>query len=276
MDEGSGWFVGESGRQQGPLTTTQVQALIAAGKITGSALVWREGMANWAPISSAFSSAPPPLSGNQVSSVAAPNAQTGGLPKKKRGCLFAFLALLGLFTIAVVIAAISDTAPRRSSEASSIPRTASATENLSSVATCALGQPFTLGKFRYTISERATLQSIGNNFIQRQPQPGATFLIVTYTIENVGNETETALSSDFYLLDHLGRKFRTSSHAETALAMSSNGQKDLILSELQPGVSKTTQQVFELPLQSVQTKGLKLMVPEKGFLGRKEIAVPLN
>ena len=49
-----------------------------------------------------------------------------------------------------------------------------------------------------------------------------------------------------------------------------------VLKELQPGLPKPMKQAFEVPEQVIKSKGLKLLVPQKGFGGSGEILVPLT
>lgn len=44
------WFYESGGQQQGPVSDSALDALIAEGKITGSTLVWHEGLADWKPL----------------------------------------------------------------------------------------------------------------------------------------------------------------------------------------------------------------------------------
>ena len=46
------WFYSANGQQQGPVSQSVLESLAQAGTITAETLVWREGMANWAPYSS--------------------------------------------------------------------------------------------------------------------------------------------------------------------------------------------------------------------------------
>jgi membrane protease subunit (stomatin/prohibitin family) len=61
------WFVGVDGQQQGPFDTGAVAARVQAGAVNGDTLVWKSGMAQWAPakdvpeLAGALSSVPPPL-----------------------------------------------------------------------------------------------------------------------------------------------------------------------------------------------------------------------
>jgi hypothetical protein len=42
------WYIGRSGKQEGPFTDERLRELIAAGMVTGDTLVWTAGMTNWA------------------------------------------------------------------------------------------------------------------------------------------------------------------------------------------------------------------------------------
>jgi uncharacterized membrane protein len=43
------WYYADAGKQAGPITDTDLEQLVEAGKITAETLVWREGMAAWQP-----------------------------------------------------------------------------------------------------------------------------------------------------------------------------------------------------------------------------------
>jgi hypothetical protein len=135
-----------------------------------------------------------------------------------------------------------------------------------------VGDTFKLGGFAYTITDVEYVQSIGSRFMKTKASEGAVFVIVAFSIENLGKETETVLSDDFKMIDTEDRTFRASSGANTALAMT--GNKDLLLSEIQPGLSKKSSTAFEVPLASAE-EGLTLVIPEKGLLGTKEVRVYL-
>jgi membrane protease subunit (stomatin/prohibitin family) len=61
------WFIAVDGAQVGPLPVDQLPARVGSGELSASTLVWREGMAAWAPASDVpelrglFAAAPPPL-----------------------------------------------------------------------------------------------------------------------------------------------------------------------------------------------------------------------
>ncbi len=55
------YFIGKDGKQLGPFEAGQVRAQLDAGLISPTDLLWREGMPDWAPVSSEFPPAPPPI-----------------------------------------------------------------------------------------------------------------------------------------------------------------------------------------------------------------------
>lgn len=47
----SQWYCSSQGEQKGPVDSTTLEDLIAAGIVTPSSLVWHKGMAKWTPAS---------------------------------------------------------------------------------------------------------------------------------------------------------------------------------------------------------------------------------
>lgn len=136
-----------------------------------------------------------------------------------------------------------------------------------------IGDTFRLGDFTYRVTRVARADTLGNQFTNETAGPNATFVVVQYEITNEGKETHTGLADDFELLDSAGRKFRPSSRGSTAFMMA-GGNDDFLLTELQPGITKPSVQVFEIPLTALN--GLRLRVPEKGFFGSDEVVVDLT
>jgi len=136
-----------------------------------------------------------------------------------------------------------------------------------------LGDSFRLGDFTYRVTRVGSARTIGNQFINEAAGPNAAFVVVEYEITNEGNETHTALADDFEVIDGKGRKFRPSSRGATAFMMA-GGKDDFLVTELQPGITKPSVQVFEVPEASLAT--LRLRIPEKGFFGSDEVIVDLT
>lgn len=65
------WFYALNGKQAGPVTEEELKALYGNGTISANTLIWRQGMANWTPLSVALPEWVAP---------AQPVAETAGLP----------------------------------------------------------------------------------------------------------------------------------------------------------------------------------------------------
>ena len=50
-DAGASWFVARGETHQGPISSADLRRLLSIGEIGPGSLVWKEGMANWAPAS---------------------------------------------------------------------------------------------------------------------------------------------------------------------------------------------------------------------------------
>ncbi|MDB4354228.1 GYF domain-containing protein [Akkermansiaceae bacterium] len=83
----SEWYYGKGGQQEGPLDEAAMRARITAGQVAPSDLVWREGMAEWLPLSqvaelAASSAAAVPSAGSvpTASPYATPGTNPTGAP----------------------------------------------------------------------------------------------------------------------------------------------------------------------------------------------------
>jgi hypothetical protein len=52
------WYYAQGDQRQGPVSDSELDALVAAGTINENTLVWKEGMANWTPLKEARPSGP--------------------------------------------------------------------------------------------------------------------------------------------------------------------------------------------------------------------------
>ncbi len=169
---------------------------------------------------------------------------------------------LAILVIAIVIGAIA-----------SSHNTDDSSQKASSSAHRAIGESFALGDFTYRVDKVRTAHTLGNEFTHQTAAPEATYVIVYFSILNNANETKVVLTDDFTLVDPQGRRYSPSSEANTALMMTSEN-KDFLLSELHPGVTKRTATAFEIPKDSL-TSGLYLEIPEKGLLstGKETVTI---
>jgi len=209
--------------------------------------------------------------------------QLGRAAKTNSAVTLAIVGGLALVVLAVVVKRVADSSHAPSSlttHATSVTSTAAAELPIQAPTPQpppappppqlhGLNERVQLGNFAYVVSAINGLTELATAFKVEKPEDGAMFIVVSYTIENLGNQTETVLADDFRLVDTQGRQFRPSSHANTALALQlKDTRKDLIVSELQPGIKHVMGTVFEVPL-SVTKTGFKIVIPDKGFGSNK-------
>jgi Domain of unknown function (DUF4352) len=126
-----------------------------------------------------------------------------------------------------------------------------------------MGQPFTLGDYTYTITKFQPKRKIGTKYHNKEAEHGGKFLVAYYSIRNNSKETATVLSNDFKVMDDQNRSFSPYSGGSLYLG------SDFLLSQLQPGLTKRTATVFEMP-DDAFTGPLKLVVPEKAGIFKKK------
>jgi hypothetical protein len=125
-----------------------------------------------------------------------------------------------------------------------------------------MGQPFTLGDYTYMVTKFESKRKIGTEYHSKEAEHGAKFLVVYYSIRNNSKETATVLADDFKVMDDQHRSFSPYSGGSLYLG------SDFLLSQLQPGLTKRTATVFEMP-DDAFTGPLKLVFPEKGSIFKK-------
>lgn len=80
------WYYSKNATQQGPVSIDELRTKLATGEVTGTDMVWREGMPDWRPASTmpelAVSPAGPPAltAGSPYSPPTAPHGQVPGMP----------------------------------------------------------------------------------------------------------------------------------------------------------------------------------------------------
>jgi hypothetical protein len=126
-----------------------------------------------------------------------------------------------------------------------------------------LGHPFTLGDYTYIVTKFEATRKIGEKYHNKEAQHGGKFLIIYYSIRNNSKKTATVISNDFEVIDDHGRSFSPYSGGSLYL------DSDFLLSQLQPGLTKSTAIVFEMP-EDAFAGSLKLVIPEKAGIFKKK------
>lgn len=142
------------------------------------------------------------------------------------------------------------------------------------VKTFELGQGFNLGNFSYNVSKVQVTDEVGNDIVGETAGKSAKFLVVWFVVRNNGKKTQTVLTNDFKLATTQGRTYSPSSNANTALATSYD-DKDILLTQLQPGLEKTTATVFKVPVEVTESTFF-VTVPDKAFLSSAKVRVKVT
>ena len=132
-----------------------------------------------------------------------------------------------------------------------------------------LGNAFTLGSFAYQVDHVTMTSEIGNQSVSKRATEGASFVLIEFYVRNETSSTKTVDADDFFLIkDSRNRKFSPYTSANTILAMVYE-DKDFILTELQPGLTKYMIVAYELPSDAL-AQNISVIIP-----GKVEINVPL-
>jgi hypothetical protein len=138
-----------------------------------------------------------------------------------------------------------------------------------------IGDLVKVGDNTFQVTRREIRSSLGPNEYRTVPSPGAVFIVVYYSVTNNSNQTEVDWSdNDFMLKDSQDREFSPASKATTAIEMT-DSEKDFMLSELQPGVTKPTCTAFEVPKDSADG-ALTFVISGGGIFGTKKKEISLQ
>jgi len=147
--------------------------------------------------------------------------------------------------------------------APSVDKRETITANIEGEHSFKIGDKFDVGDYTYCVSKVSAKNSIGNEMFGKKASEDAIFVIVSYSIRNNTNKTQTVLANDFKLIDARGREFASSSEASSAYGMS-GGNNEFIVSQLQPGITKKTATVFEIQNDAADDF-ITIKIPEKGW-----------
>lgn len=122
--------------------------------------------------------------------------------------------------------------------------TPTATPTPSGPPTHQVGESFTVGdgarSVRYTVQETGTAQEVGADVVAEEAD--GTFLLVSLTLENVGDESFNVSSNLFQAVNAEDQSYDVDTEALTVL-----GDSALIFEQVNPGLSTEGQIVFDVP-----------------------------
>lgn len=137
-----------------------------------------------------------------------------------------------------------------------------------------LGEAFRLGPYTYTITGHQTATALDNQFSPVHAAQGDEYLIVTFSIRNDSTKSRVASTDAFKLQDANGAVYAACSQG-AAVPRTELTKGDLLLTEIQPGITKVLAAAFEVPAASLKPP-VKLLVFEQDLLGGREATVYLQ
>lgn len=165
--------------------------------------------------------------------------------KEKKGNWFMrHKVLTGILVFIVFIVVVSASGGDSSSNGSSNSGSKQELSQKKEKITAKIGEQVQSGDLAFTVNGVKEYQSLGNSFTSKDAQ--GVFKVVSLKIENVGKETKTIDSSMIKLMDSEGRTFERSIDGQTAKGLA-QGQVDLFLQQVQPGLSVNGEIVFDIP-----------------------------
>jgi hypothetical protein len=107
------------------------------------------------------------------------------------------------------------------------------------------------GKFEFVVTKvQAGKKSVGGQYLQKKAQ--GQFVLVSITVENIGDQPQSLLGDNQYLYDRSGRKFSADTEAAFYLDDSNS-----FFEEINPGNTVKGMLIFDLP-ENVKPERLEL------------------
>lgn len=192
-------------------------------------------------------------------------AQPPQPPRKRRGCLYAFLGGAGAVVLLIIIGAIAAAVGGSSnSTTTSTPAAPSGAASTSAGATTAaprqagLGTPVRDGKFQFVITSITHARNVGGQFGQTAQ---GEYTILHIKVTNIGSVAQTLDDSAQYVYDAKGRKFS----ADSAADIYANGSSSSVFfNSINPGNTIRGKIAFDMP---VGDKAVKAELHDSAFSG---------
>ncbi|MED0680650.1 DUF4352 domain-containing protein [Aneurinibacillus thermoaerophilus] len=140
--------------------------------------------------------------------------------------------------------------PQQNAQPASAPTEAQKTEAPAPAKTYKVGEVVPVEKFTYTVNKVSNQKKIGNDFMNKTTE--GTFLVINVSIKNGDKEARMMDTSLFKIKDANGTEYDPFAEGDMYV-----NKDPLFLSNVNPGLTKKANIVFELPTDA---KGLQLEV----------------
>ena len=121
-------------------------------------------------------------------------------------------------------------------------------ESSANIETFGLGEKISVGNFEYTFKSKSEKIYVGSNYFKEYPD--GIFYVFDIEVENIGNQADY-INNEIYLIDNQGREFEQDDEAWIHL------NNNFVLEELNPGLIKRGQIIFDVPKGTQGKLGIK-------------------
>lgn len=176
-------------------------------------------------------------------------------PRKKRTGLKITLGVVGAFIVLIIIGAAlspgggSNTSNSTSSTSGSGSQTGGspASSAPAAAATAArIGDKVRDGKFQFVVTKISHAKSVGDTGIGLGQTAQGRYVIISLTVTNIGNQSQTLDDQAQYIYDSHARKFSADSTADVYLS-GANGQNSTWFQDINPGNTVHGKMAFDMP-----------------------------
>jgi len=123
-----------------------------------------------------------------------------------------------------------------------------------------IGTPFRTNKFEITILSVNERRSVGGEYFASTASEGALYVVVKYKYKNITNKPISAFSKPtLYLRDASDVKYSGDMGATSSYATEGNSNEKII-SELNPGITSSSAEVFEVSRELWKATGWRLII----------------
>jgi uncharacterized membrane protein YhaH (DUF805 family) len=190
----------------------------------------------------------------------APAGYPGGPPKKSKTGLVIGLVVLGV----VIVAGLASVANKGGS---------SGADKTGAPMPVALNQPASVGGVEVTVTGVSQTQRVGGELVNEEAAPGGVLVVVNYTVKNTSDKPVSAGDMpDLTLRDANGTVYKPDTGKTAAYATEANLTAKA-LSDLNPGLSITDAEVFEVSTNTFDPSKWVVMVGDTAFAMQQQ-AVP--
>lgn len=115
----------------------------------------------------------------------------------------------------------------------------------------AVGDDILVDQLEVTVSKFEEKSTVGNEYVNKQASEGGTFLAIQYTMKNVSDKPVGMFGyPTLNLVDEKGTKYDSDIEASSNYAIETDIDNSKIMSDLNPGISVTDTQVYEISKKS--------------------------